>query len=53
VWHYQLVNHDVWNYDTSHAPQLLDITVEGRRIMVAAVNDLRRNTAYIQSRIGI
>ena len=28
-------------------------TVEGRRIMVAAVIDLRRDPAYIQSRIGI
>jgi hypothetical protein len=27
-------------------------TVEGRRIMVAAVIDLRRDPAYIQSRIG-
>ena len=28
-------------------------TVEGRRIMVAAVIDLRRDPAYIQSRIGL
>jgi len=28
-------------------------TVEGRRIMVAAVIDLRRDPAYIRSRIGI
>jgi len=32
VWHYQLVKHDVWNYDTPTAPVLLDVTVDGRRI---------------------
>jgi quinoprotein glucose dehydrogenase len=32
VWHYQLVHHDIWNYDTPVAPILLDVTVEGRRI---------------------
>jgi glucose dehydrogenase len=37
VWHYQLVRHDVWNYDTSHAPQLVDITVSGERIPALAV----------------
>jgi glucose dehydrogenase len=32
VWHYQLVHHDIWNYDTPVAPVLLDVTVDGRRI---------------------
>ena len=32
VWHYQLVKHDIWNYDTPTAPVLLDVTVSGRRI---------------------
>jgi glucose dehydrogenase len=31
-WHYQLVHHDVWNYDTPVAPVLMDVTVNGRRI---------------------
>ena len=31
-WHYQLVKHDIWNYDTPTAPVLLDVTVGGRRI---------------------
>lgn len=30
-WHYQLVHHDIWDYDTPMAPNLLDITVDGRR----------------------
>lgn len=32
VWHYQLVRHDIWNYDTPVAPVLMDVTVDGRRI---------------------
>ena len=32
VWHYQLVKHDIWNYDTPTAPILLDVNVGGRRI---------------------
>jgi quinoprotein glucose dehydrogenase len=31
-WHYQLVRHDIWNYDTPVAPILMDVTVGGRRI---------------------
>ncbi len=32
AWHYQLVRHDVWNYDTPHAPQLADLTIDGERV---------------------
>jgi len=31
-WHYQMVHHDIWNYDTSMAPVLMDVTVDGRVI---------------------
>ena len=31
-WHYQMVRHDVWNYDTPTAPILMDVTVDGRVI---------------------
>jgi len=32
VWHYQLVHHDIWNYDTPTAPILLDVNVNGQRV---------------------
>ena len=32
VWHYQMVHHDLWDYDNVGAPVLGDITVNGRRI---------------------
>jgi quinoprotein glucose dehydrogenase len=31
-WHYQMVHHDIWNYDTPTAPVLMDVTVDGRQI---------------------
>jgi quinoprotein glucose dehydrogenase len=35
-WHYQLVHHDIWDYDTPMAPNLLDITVDGKRRQIIA-----------------
>jgi quinoprotein glucose dehydrogenase len=32
VWHYQMVHHDLWDYDNVGAPVLGDITVNGKRI---------------------
>ena len=32
VWHYQLVHHDLWDYDPASAPVLGDITVDGKPI---------------------
>jgi quinoprotein glucose dehydrogenase len=32
IWHYQLIHHDIWDYDPPTAPILADITVDGRRI---------------------
>jgi len=32
VWHFQMVHHDLWDYDTVGPPALGDITVEGRLI---------------------
>jgi quinoprotein glucose dehydrogenase len=31
-WHYQMVHHDIWNYDTPTAPVLMDVTVSGKRV---------------------
>jgi quinoprotein glucose dehydrogenase len=32
VWHFQMVHHDVWEYDTVGPPTLGEIVVDGRRI---------------------
>jgi quinoprotein glucose dehydrogenase len=36
VWHFQLIHHGLWDYDPPAAPNLLDITVNGRRIKAVA-----------------
>ena len=32
IWHYQLIHHDIWDYDPPSAPILMDLIVEGRPI---------------------
>lgn len=36
VWHFQMVHHGIWDYDTPAAPNLMDITVDGREIKAIA-----------------
>lgn len=36
VWHFQLVHHDLWDYDPPAAPNLVDITVDGKAIKAVA-----------------
>ncbi|MXY15548.1 MAG: pyrroloquinoline quinone-dependent dehydrogenase, partial [Acidobacteria bacterium] len=32
MWHFQFVHHGLWDYDTASAPNLVDVTVDGRPI---------------------
>jgi quinoprotein glucose dehydrogenase len=36
IWHYQLIHHDMWDWDIPAAPVLLDVTVNGRQIKAVA-----------------
>ena len=36
AWHYQFVHHGLWDYDLPAAPNLLDVTVDGRRVKAVA-----------------
>jgi quinoprotein glucose dehydrogenase len=36
IWHYQLVHHDIWDWDIGAPPILADITVGGKRIKAVA-----------------
>ncbi|MBM4193750.1 MAG: hypothetical protein FJ202_05140 [Gemmatimonadetes bacterium] len=40
-WHYQLVHHDIWDYDNSMVPNLLDVTIDGkpRKIVAQTTKD--------------
>ncbi len=35
-WHFQMVHHGLWDYDNPAAPNLLDITVDGRLVKAVA-----------------
>ncbi len=49
VWHYQLVHHDIWNYDTPQVPVLMDVTVDGVEIP-AVVQVTKQAFAYAFNR---
>jgi quinoprotein glucose dehydrogenase len=36
IWHYQMVHHDIWDYDDSTAPKLLTVTHNGKKIEAVA-----------------
>ena len=36
--HFQMVRHDIWDYDTSVAPLLIDVTVDGEEIPALVAN---------------
>ncbi len=36
IWHHQLVHHDIWDYDLSSPPTLINITVAGKPIRAIA-----------------
>ena len=35
-WHFQMVHHDIWDYDTPMAPNLFDAVIDGRQRKVIA-----------------
>jgi quinoprotein glucose dehydrogenase len=35
-WHFQMVHHDIWNYDTPMAPSIMDVTIDGRPRKIVA-----------------
>jgi quinoprotein glucose dehydrogenase len=51
IWHYQLIHHDIWDWDTASAPVLLDVTVDGRpRKIVAQVT--KQAFTYVFDRVN-
>lgn len=49
VWHYQLIHHDIWDYDTAPNPILVDLTVDGRPVK-ALVQFGKQAFAYVFDR---
>lgn len=49
VWHYQLVHHDIWNYDTPTAPVLMDVQQNGETVPIV-VQVTKQSFAYTFNR---
>jgi quinoprotein glucose dehydrogenase len=49
VWHFQAVHHGLWDFDFGAAPNLVDITVDGRRIKALAQVS-KQNFVYVLDR---
>jgi quinoprotein glucose dehydrogenase len=50
VWHYQLIHHDIWDYDLPAPPILADIVVDGKPIK-AVVQVTKQAFAFVFDRI--
>lgn len=46
VWHFQMVHHDIWNYDNPTAPTLVDLDVDGEPVR-ALVQVTKQGWAYV------
>jgi len=50
IWHFQLVHHDIWDYEVPAAPILTDITVNGKKIK-AVVQLMKTAYAFVFNRV--
>ena len=49
-WHYQVIHHEIWDYDNSSAPLLMDITVAGKPIKAVAMPS-KQGFLYVFDRV--
>ena len=49
-WHYQMIHHEIWDYDNSSAPLLMDIQVAGKPVKAVAVPS-KQGYLYVFDRI--
>jgi quinoprotein glucose dehydrogenase len=50
VWYYQLVHHDLWDYDSTAAPQLLTVEHNGEQVPVVA-EATKNGFVYVFNRV--
>jgi quinoprotein glucose dehydrogenase len=50
VWHYQILHHDVFDYDNPTAPILIDLNVDGKPVK-AVVQLTKQSFAYVFDRV--
>jgi glucose dehydrogenase len=49
-WHFQMVHHDIWDYDTPMASNLLDVTINGQRRRIVA-QTTKQGWIYVFDRV--
>jgi quinoprotein glucose dehydrogenase len=50
IWHYQLIHHDIWDWDIPCAPILADLTVDGKQIKAVA-QPTKQGWVYVFDRV--
>ena len=50
-WHFQLVHHDIWDYDTPMAPNLMDVTVERAASRKIVAQTTKQGWMYMFDRV--
>jgi glucose dehydrogenase len=48
-WHFQMVHHDIWNFDNPQAPVLLDVPIDGKMTPIV-VETTKQGFAYVFNR---
>jgi len=50
LWHFQLVHHDLWDFDPSAAPQLITVNHKGKEVPAVALAD-KNGYLYVFNRV--
>ncbi|MEZ5568115.1 MAG: pyrroloquinoline quinone-dependent dehydrogenase [Halioglobus sp.] len=50
AWHFQMVHHDLWDYDTPAQPTLVDLTIDGERVP-ALVQVTKMGLTFVLDRV--
>jgi quinoprotein glucose dehydrogenase len=49
-WHFQLIHHEIWDFDNSSAPLLMDVTVDGKPVKAVALPS-KQSFLYVFDRV--
>jgi len=50
IWYYQLIHHDIWDYDIVSSPVLLDVTIEGKPVKLV-IQATKQAFLYVFDRV--
>jgi quinoprotein glucose dehydrogenase len=50
IWYYQLIHHDLWDYDATAAPQLLEVQHDGQSVPIIA-EATKQGFVYVLNRV--